>query len=115
MFFSPRREQIGFGVELELAALPIHLTRYDDETDGEYYSRGYQSLRAAMHEYGIDSAVAQLHTSGLFTKRPDSYDHWFLTYDRSIELHNDEEAGMSSIGLLRLRIQGLIALPTSTN
>ena len=101
MGVSPSREEVGFGVELEIAALPRHISRESFSSKWGYYQQGYQDLKSAMEAYGITTLMTTFDVDGRFQKYPPNYESWFLTYDSSVA-GRDERASEVAPEILAL-------------
>ena len=84
MGISPSREKVGFGVELELTALPRSITRNLYSSKWAYYQQGYIDLKSAMQAYDLSTRMTIFGNHGRFQKSPPNYESWFLTYDSSV-------------------------------
>ena len=84
---APSREAVGFGVELEITALPRPSHRIERDsfsTKWGYFQQGYRDLKAAMEARGITTKMISFGKNGSFQKYPPNYESWFLTYDSSV-------------------------------
>ena len=88
---------MGFGVELELTALPRRLFRAKHDTKYAYYQHGYQTLKSAMEERGLATSMITFTLDGGFVKYPRDYKHWYLTHDKSTDGRDEEKASEFSL------------------
>ena len=106
---SPRREEVSFGVELEVTPIPKTFSR-GGEAKIPYYQRGYDLLKNAMDNGGIPTDSIKFRPEGSFVKYPKNYERWYLTHDTSAAGRNKREASEFPLDLRHTTVQCLINL-----
>ena len=100
---SPTREDVAFGVEIELTALPKDPSWSPTPDKWKYYQRGYNALASEMAERGLEVNRIEFSRNGGFKKKPGSYEKWFLTHDTSVTGRDDEKASECSLEVLGIQ------------
>ena len=103
---SPSREEVAFGVELELTALPRHISPDSFSSTWAYYEQGYKDLKSAMEAYGITTSMTTFGENGHFQKHPRNYESWYLTYDTSMA-GRDKKASEVAPEILHIYLCGI--------
>ena len=100
--WSPSREPVTFGIEIELTGNPRDVD-VSPSNKMDYKRAGFRKLQSALEVEKIKTRMDPVNSDGRFRKYPEDYDQWNLQQDSSIEPRDEYTASMFSPKLLNTR------------